>query len=118
MDAMDVYDPELDDLAASEAEGRRFEFVKSARSPGGFSILPLASLHSLGSIVTRRCAGWNGGPHLPWCPARPMAPGTALASKVSVITGGPGVGKTTIVNRLRESWPCNALNAAAETVRR
>jgi len=28
MDAMDVYDPELDDLAASEAEARRFEFVK------------------------------------------------------------------------------------------
>ncbi len=28
MDAMDVYDPELDDLAASEAEARRFECVK------------------------------------------------------------------------------------------
>ena len=28
MDAMDVYDPELDDLAATEADGRRFEFVK------------------------------------------------------------------------------------------
>ena len=28
MDAMDVYDPELDDLAASAAEARRFEFVK------------------------------------------------------------------------------------------
>ena len=28
MDAMDVYDPEMDDLAASEAEARRFEFVK------------------------------------------------------------------------------------------
>ncbi len=28
MDAMDVYDPELDDLAASAAEVRRFEFVK------------------------------------------------------------------------------------------
>lgn len=28
MDAMDVYDPELDALAASEAEARRFEFVK------------------------------------------------------------------------------------------
>ena len=28
MDAMDVYDPELDDLAASDAEARRFEFVK------------------------------------------------------------------------------------------
>ena len=28
MDAMDVYDPELDDLAAWEAEERRFEFVK------------------------------------------------------------------------------------------
>ena len=28
MDAMDVYDPELDDLAASAAEGRRLEFVK------------------------------------------------------------------------------------------
>ncbi len=28
MDAMDVYDPELDDLAASEAEAQRFEFVK------------------------------------------------------------------------------------------
>ena len=28
MDAMDVYDPELDDLSASEAEARRFEFVK------------------------------------------------------------------------------------------
>ena len=28
MDAMDVYDPELDDLAASESEARRFEFVK------------------------------------------------------------------------------------------
>ena len=27
-DAMDVYDPELDDLAASAAEARRFEFVK------------------------------------------------------------------------------------------
>ena len=28
MDAMDAYDPELDDLSASEAEARRFEFVK------------------------------------------------------------------------------------------
>ena len=28
MDAMDVYDPELDDLSASDAEARRFEFVK------------------------------------------------------------------------------------------
>ena len=28
MDAMDVYDPELDDLAASDAEARRFESVK------------------------------------------------------------------------------------------
>ena len=28
MDAMDVYDPELDDLAASDAEARRFAFVK------------------------------------------------------------------------------------------
>ncbi len=28
MDAMDVYDPELDDLAASAAKARRFEFVK------------------------------------------------------------------------------------------
>ena len=27
-DAMDVYDPELDDLAASDAEARRFVFVK------------------------------------------------------------------------------------------
>ena len=28
MDAMDVYDPEFDDLAASDAEARRFAFVK------------------------------------------------------------------------------------------
>ena len=28
MDAMDVYDPKLDDLAASDAEARRFKFVK------------------------------------------------------------------------------------------
>ena len=28
MDAMDVYDPELDDLAAPAAEARRLEFVK------------------------------------------------------------------------------------------
>ncbi len=28
MDAMDVYDPELDDLAASADEARRFAFVK------------------------------------------------------------------------------------------
>ncbi|MDE0276507.1 MAG: hypothetical protein OYH76_11480 [Defluviicoccus sp.] len=28
MDAMDVYDPELDDLAVSDAEARRFAFVK------------------------------------------------------------------------------------------
>ena len=28
MDAMDVYDPELDNLAASAAAARRFEFVK------------------------------------------------------------------------------------------
>ncbi len=28
MDAMDVYDPEMDDLAAPAAEARRFEFVK------------------------------------------------------------------------------------------
>ena len=28
MDAMDAYDPELDDLAASAAEARRFEFIK------------------------------------------------------------------------------------------
>ena len=28
MDAMDIYDPELDDLGASAAEARRFEFVK------------------------------------------------------------------------------------------
>ena len=28
MDAMDVYDPELDDPAASEAQSRRFRFVR------------------------------------------------------------------------------------------
>ena len=28
MDAMDVYDPELNDLAASAVEARRFEFLK------------------------------------------------------------------------------------------
>ena len=28
MDAMDIYDPERDDLGASEAEARRFELVK------------------------------------------------------------------------------------------
>ena len=28
LEEMDVYDPELDDLSASAAEGRRFEFVK------------------------------------------------------------------------------------------
>ncbi len=28
IDAMDVFDPELDDLAAPAAEERRFEFVK------------------------------------------------------------------------------------------
>ena len=28
MDAMDVYDPDVDDLAASDAEARRFKFVK------------------------------------------------------------------------------------------
>ena len=28
MDTMDVYDPELDDLAASDTSARRFEFVK------------------------------------------------------------------------------------------
>lgn len=28
IDAMDVYDPEIDDLAASDAEARRFAFVK------------------------------------------------------------------------------------------
>ena len=28
MDAMDVYDPKLDELGASETEARRFEFVK------------------------------------------------------------------------------------------
>lgn len=28
LDAMDVYDPEMDDLAAPAAEGRRFEFVR------------------------------------------------------------------------------------------
>ena len=28
MDAMDVYDPELDDLAVSDAEARRFAFVR------------------------------------------------------------------------------------------
>ena len=28
MDAMDVYDPELDDLAGADAESRRFEFVR------------------------------------------------------------------------------------------
>ena len=32
MDAMDVYDPETDDLAASEAEARRFEFLKELLS--------------------------------------------------------------------------------------
>ena len=28
LEEMDVYDPELDDLSASAAEARRFEFVK------------------------------------------------------------------------------------------
>ena len=32
MDAMDVYDPETDDLAASETEARRFEFLKELLS--------------------------------------------------------------------------------------
>ena len=28
VDAMDVYDPDLDDLSASDAEARRFELVR------------------------------------------------------------------------------------------
>ena len=61
---------------------------------GAFSTLPPANPPGPGSTRTRRCPGWNKGPGSRWRPARADAVRTALASKVSVMTGGPGVGKT------------------------
>ena len=36
MDAMDVYDPELDDLDTSDAQARRFELVKALLTAPAF----------------------------------------------------------------------------------
>ena len=52
------------------------------------------------SIRKRRCHGSNVRPVCYWPKARLPAIRLALTSKVLVITGGPGVGKTTIVNAI------------------
>jgi exodeoxyribonuclease V alpha subunit len=79
----------------------------------------LAGLHRAERAIAERLLTLNRG-KLPWPPIDPdkaipwieqrtgltlaesqrAAVGTALASKVIVITGGPGVGKTTIVNTI------------------
>ncbi len=83
------------------------------------SCMFLTGLHRAERAIAARLAEIAGG-RLPWSPIDPdkalpwverrtglaLAPGqadavrTALSSKVSVITGGPGVGKTTVVNAI------------------
>ena len=65
------------------------------------STSPPASPHGPGSI-TDKALPWveQQDRACPGAPARAMPSGRRSASKVSVITGGPGVGKTTIVNAI------------------
>ena len=58
----------------------------------------MASCLGPGSIRTRRCRGVEGRIGLALAESQVAAIRLALMSKVLVMTGGPGVGKTTIVN--------------------
>ena len=51
-------------------------------------------------MPARRSPGWSGEPGWPWRRASARRVRLALRSKVLVITGGPGVGKTTLVNSI------------------
>ena len=51
-------------------------------------------------MPTRRCLGSRKRTSLTLAPSQAEAIRLALKSKVMVITGGPGVGKTTIVNSI------------------
>ena len=95
--------------------------LRGGRQPGGVS--PRSSWPTctgMSAASPRRCRSWRKGrrpgvridagkaiawveqPPGPasWPPARRPAVELALASKVLVITGGPGVGKTTLINAI------------------
>ena len=103
--------------AALEAELAEGAVVADA--VGGTPCVFLAGLHRAEQVIARRLRALAAAP-LPWAPIDPeraipwvegrtglalaesqrMAVRLALASKVLVLTGGPGVGKTTVVNAI------------------
>src|SRR5882762_215544 len=72
----------------------------SRPSPRGYSRFPEPSYPGTRSTPIRHCPGSSIRISLELAPSQKAAVRLALASKVLVITGGPGVGKTTIVNAI------------------
>ena len=65
----------------------------------------IASRRSFGPIdPDRAIAWWESKTGFRLAPAQERAVHTSLSSKVSIITGGPGVGKTTIIRALVEIY--------------
>jgi exodeoxyribonuclease V alpha subunit len=61
-------------------------------------------------IVADKAVDWaQGRMHITFAPKQREALEQALQSKVSIITGGPGVGKTTIIRALRDVYSARKL---------
>src|SRR5262249_42482586 len=73
---------------------------RSAASPTGCCSLGMASCPGRGSIRTRRSPGFEQRTGLVFAESQRSAVMLALPSKVLVTTGGPGVGKPTLVNAI------------------
>ncbi|MBT3295206.1 MAG: ATP-dependent RecD-like DNA helicase [Verrucomicrobia bacterium] len=71
------------------------------------------SERSFRPIVVEKAVAWAGQRmKLEFAPMQVQALQTALAEKVSVITGGPGVGKTTIIRALVDVYRARGLTIA------
>ena len=89
-----------DSWVAGAASSWRACTGRSRRSPNGCARSPLARHRGRRSSRTGRSPGSSGRPGSPSRESQQGAVRLALCSKVLVITGGPGVGKTTLVNAI------------------
>jgi exodeoxyribonuclease V alpha subunit len=107
-------------IATAVTEELKTESIIAEESNAHGTMIYLASLYGAEVAVARNLARLRNGGALPWgtidtekaipwvealthltlSPSQKKAVQQALRNKVSVITGGPGVGKTTIVNSI------------------
>ena len=113
----------LDQALAEEIEGGRIDddggrvylrrLLRAERRVAGCVLAILDTRPSFRPIDVPGALAWVGR-RLPFSlsPAQAKAVETALGSKFSVVTGGPGVGKTTIIRALLDVWRARGLRVA------